>query len=41
MSRKNAVVNYTSPHLEKDNHTVMNIYYNNGVTEFNENWTSL
>jgi hypothetical protein len=40
MSRKNAIVNYTSPHLEKDNHTVMNIHYNNGVTEFNENWTS-
>jgi hypothetical protein len=41
LSRKNAVVNYTSPHMEKDNHTVINIHYNNGVTEFNENWTSL
>jgi hypothetical protein len=41
MSRKNAVVNYTSPHMEQDNHTVINIHYNNGVTEFNENWTSL
>jgi hypothetical protein len=40
MSRKNAVVNYTAPVLV-DNHTVMNIYYNNGVTEFNETWTSL
>jgi archaellum component FlaF (FlaF/FlaG flagellin family) len=41
LSRKNAVVNFTSPHIEKDNHTVINIHYNNGVTEFNENWTSL
>jgi hypothetical protein len=40
MSRKNAVVNYTSPQM-KDNHTVISIHYNNGVTEFNENWTSL
>jgi hypothetical protein len=40
LSRKNAVVNYSSPHI-KDNHTVINIHYNNGVTEFNENWTSL
>lgn len=41
LSRKNAVVNYTSPHIDKDNHIVINIHYNNGVTEFNENWTSL
>jgi hypothetical protein len=40
MSRKNAVVTFSSP-LEINNHTVMNIHYNNGVTEFNENWTSL
>ena len=40
LSRKNAVVNYSSPQI-KDNHTVINIHYNNGVTEFNENWTSL
>jgi hypothetical protein len=40
MSRKNAVVTFSSP-LEINNHTVMNIHYNNGVTEFNENWTAL
>ena len=40
MSRKNAVVYYTTPVLV-DNHTVINMYYNNGVTEFNETWTSL
>ena len=40
MSRKNAIVTFSSP-LEINNHTVMNIHYNNGVTEFNENWTSL
>jgi hypothetical protein len=40
LNRKNAVVNYTPPQI-KDNHTVINIHYNNGVTEFNENWTSL
>jgi hypothetical protein len=41
MTRKNAVVNYTSPHLDINNHTVINIHYNNGVTEYNENWTYL
>lgn len=40
LSRKNAVISYTSPQI-KDNHTVINMHYNNGVTEFNENWTSL
>jgi hypothetical protein len=40
LSRKNAVVYYSSPQI-KDNHTVINIHYNNGLTEFNENWTSL
>jgi hypothetical protein len=40
LSRKNAVVYYKPPEI-KDNHTVINIHYNNGVTEFNENWTSL
>jgi hypothetical protein len=40
LNRKNAVVNFTPPQM-KDNHTVINIHYNNGVTEFNENWTSL
>jgi len=41
MRRKNEIVNYNSHHIEKDNHTIMNIYYNNGVTEFNETWTAL
>jgi len=40
MSRKNAVVYYTSPNCI-ENHTVMKINYNNGVTEFYETWTSL
>jgi hypothetical protein len=40
MSRKNAVVYYTPPTCV-GNHTVININYNNGVTEFNETWTSL
>jgi hypothetical protein len=40
LNRKNAVVNFTPPQI-KDNHTVISIHYNNGVTEFNENWTSL
>ena len=40
LSRKNAVISYTSPQI-KDNHTVINMHYNNGVTEFNENWTEL
>jgi hypothetical protein len=37
LSRKNAVVNYTF--LEQQNHTNADIHYNNGVTEFDENWT--
>ena len=40
LNRKNSIVSY-SPPIEKDNHTVINIHYNNGVTEFNENWISL
>jgi len=41
LSRKNAVVSYSPPQI-KDNHTVINgISYNNGVTEYYENWTSL
>jgi hypothetical protein len=40
LSRKNAVISYTSPQI-KDNHTIINMHYNNGVTEFNENWTFL
>jgi hypothetical protein len=40
LNRKNAVIDYTQPQ-SIDNHTVIKIHYNNGVTEFNENWTSL
>lgn len=40
LSRKNAVVDYSPPYIVS-NHTVITIHYNNGVTEFNENWTSL
>ncbi|MFA5253263.1 MAG: hypothetical protein WC367_01165 [Methanoregula sp.] len=42
LSRKGAVVTYTiisaSP---TDPHTHISIHYNNGVTEYNEYWTSL
>jgi hypothetical protein len=40
MSRKNAVVNYSAPRIQ-DNHYMTEIHYNNGVTEYNENWTAL
>ena len=39
ISRKNAVVGYSSFH--DINHTFIDMHYNNGVTEYNENWTSL
>jgi Fe2+ transport system protein B len=43
MNRKNAVVNYTiiQPQPPADTYTHAIIHYNNGVTEYNENWTSL
>jgi pectate lyase len=42
LSRKNAVVWYESPPRIENNHTVIkNISYNNGVTEYYENWVSL
>lgn len=41
LSRKNAIVNYTSPYIDQNFHPTINIHYNNGVTEFNENWTFL
>jgi hypothetical protein len=41
MNRKNAVVQYTAPPLVIDNHTVIRIQYNNGVTEYNESWMEL
>ena len=43
LSRKNAVVNYkvTQPQPPADMHIHAIIHYNNGVTEFDETWTSL
>ena len=41
MSRKNAVVSYDSWQWENNHTVIKNIHYNNGVTEFNENWTEL
>ena len=43
LNRKNAVVNYTviPPLPPARTHTTALIHYNNGVTEFYENWTSL
>jgi restriction endonuclease len=40
LTRKNAVIDYTPPY-DTMNHTFIdNIHYNNGVTEYNENWMS-
>jgi len=46
LSRKNAVVWYTpideiALPTESDKHSRISIHYNNGVTEYNEYWTSL
>ena len=43
LSRKNAVVKYSviPPNPPADLHTYASIHYNNGVTLFYENWTSL
>lgn len=43
LNRKNAVVDFDSPYFENETQrmVIKNIHYNNGVTEFNENWTSL
>jgi len=43
LNRKNAVVSYTiiQPAPPSDVHSHAVIHYNNGVTEYNENWTSL
>jgi hypothetical protein len=43
LNRKNAVVSYTiiQPTPPSDIHSHAIIHYNNGVTEYNENWTSL
>lgn len=39
LERKNAIINFTTE--TSVNHTFINIHYNNGVTAYNENWTSL
>ena len=39
LARKNSVVSYRT--FQDINHTFIDIHYNNGVTEYNENWTSL
>jgi hypothetical protein len=39
IKRKGAVVNYT--HITIANETYILIHYNNGVTEYNENWSKL
>jgi hypothetical protein len=43
LSRKNAIVKYTviPPQSPMDTHSYALIHYNNGVTEYDENWTSL
>ena len=40
LSRKNAVVSYTLPASCFADYTCMQIHYNNGVTEYNEDWMS-
>jgi hypothetical protein len=37
MQRKSSVVDYSN--FTADNTTYIQIHYNNGVTEYNENWT--
>jgi hypothetical protein len=39
LTKKNAVVNYST--FRDINHTFIDIHYNNGVTEYNENKTAL
>lgn len=41
--RKSAIVNYKTngTTITVDNHTYIVIHFNNGVTEYNENWTRL
>jgi hypothetical protein len=41
MSRKNAVANYSESVTGADMIKYTNLHYNNGVTEYNENWTFL
>ena len=39
MQRKSSVVDYSNFTDLTDNTTYIQIHYNNGVTEYNENWT--
>jgi hypothetical protein len=39
MNRKNSVVHFSN--FTADNTTYIKIHYNNGVTEYNENWSYL
>jgi len=39
MNRKSSVVDYSN--FTADNTTYILIHYNNGVTEYNENWSYL
>jgi hypothetical protein len=42
LSRKDAVVSYSvTLHSNLDEYTHITLHYNNGVTEYNEYWTSL
>jgi hypothetical protein len=40
MSRKSAIVNWTTASSCVADYSCMQIHYNNGVTEYNENWIS-
>ena len=40
MSRKSAIVNWTNTTSCIADYSCMQIHYNNGVTEYNENWVS-
>jgi hypothetical protein len=39
LNRKNALVNYSM--TATDDYTIVKVHYNNGVTMYEENWTSL
>lgn len=39
LNRKNAVVHYSM--IPADDYTIVKIHYNNGVTMYEENWSSL
>jgi hypothetical protein len=41
LNRKNAVVDFRVWYKPNDTHTYVDLYYNNGVTLYNETWASL